>query len=447
MADEPNEADETSLIATDAVTLAEAASALRTGRRDVVKYVERLHDRIESVEPTVHALVPEPGRSDRLTAEAAALRDRYPEPRDRPPLYGVPVGVKDIFHTRGLPTRAGSDLPISELTGAEGSAVAALRDAGALVLGKTVTTEFAYFEPGPTRNPHDPQHTPGGSSSGSAAAVAAGETPLALGTQTVGSTIRPAAFCGIVGFKPSYDRIPTDGVLPLAESVDHVGAFTRDVTGMRVAASVLCDDWETVATDDRPVLGVPTGPYLSQATEVGLDQFDAQVEALERAGYEVRRVRLFNDIDALNERHDRLVAAEAALAHAEWVDEYGDRYAAETADLVREGQSVTVEEVAAVRASRRDLRAEVAAVTAEEGVDVWISPAAPGPAPEGIDGTGDPVMNLPWTHAGVPAVSLPGGRVDGLPVGLQCVGSFMDDERLLARAQSIAAVLAEAFRQ
>jgi Asp-tRNA(Asn)/Glu-tRNA(Gln) amidotransferase A subunit family amidase len=447
MAEEANEVDETSLVATDSETLDETATALRTGRRDVIEYAERLHDRVESVEPTVRALVPESDRLDRVTAEAAALQDRYTEPRDRPPLYGVPVGIKDIFHVRGLPTRAGSDLPTSELTGAEGSAVAALRDAGALVLGKTVTTEFAYFEPGPTRNPHDPEHTPGGSSSGSAAAVAAGETPLALGTQTVGSVLRPAAFCGVVGFKPSYDRIPTDGVLPLAESVDHVGAFTRDVSGMRVAASVLCDGWDAVETDDRPVLGVPTGAYLSQATEAGRDQFDAQIDALERAGYEVRRVRLFDDIDALNGRHNRLVAAEAALAHDEWFDEYGDRYVAETADLVREGRSVTVEGLAAARGSRTALREEIEAVMSEEGIDAWVSPAAPGPAPEGIDSTGDPVMNLPWTHAGLPAVSLPGGRADGLPVGLQCVGSFMDDERLLGQAQSIAAVLDEAFRE
>ena len=463
MADESSGTDERELLATEAATLNETATALRTGRRDVVDEVERRIERIETVEPSVRALVAQPGRDDRLRAAAAALRDRYPEPRDRPPLYGVPVGVKDIFHVDGLPTRAGSDLPVAALTGAEGSAVAALREAGALVLGKTVTTEFAYFEPGPTRNPHDLDRTPGGSSSGSAAAVAAGETPLALGSQTVGSTIRPAAFCGVVGFKPSYDRIPTDGVLPLAASVDHVGVFTRSVAGARAAASVLCDGWDgaeeptTVDADtgsdtgdgsetaDRPVLGVPTGRYRSQATESARDRFDAQVEALERAGYEVRRAEPFDDVEALNDRHDRLVAAEAALAHAEWFDEYGDRYAAETADLIREGQSVTVADLADARASRATLRDDLAAVMAETGVDVWVSPAAPGPAPEGISDTGDPVMNLPWTHAGLPAVSLPGGRVDGLPVGLQCVAAFGADERLLAWAEPMAEVLADAF--
>ncbi|WP_134671574.1 amidase [Halorussus marinus] len=439
-----DESAEPTLTATDAAGLTDAASALRTGDRDPLAYVDGLVDRAEAVEPTVRALVAESDRRERVTAAAAALRDRYPDPNDRPPLYGVPVGVKDIFHVDGFPTRAGSELPIAELTGAEAGVVSALRDAGAIVLGKTVTTEFAHFEPGPTRNPHDPDRTPGGSSSGSAAAVAAGETPLALGSQTIGSVIRPAAFCGIVGFKPSYGRVPIDGVIPLAESVDHVGAFARDVADVRAAAPVLCETWEPVETPDEPVLGVPGDPYLAQASTVGRERFDAQVDTLERAGYEVRRADPFEDIDALNERHERLVAAEAALAHAEWFRDYEDRYAEGTAELVREGRSVGVGKLADARASRRDLRARLADVMNEEGIDVWLSPSAPGPAPAGIGDTGDPVMNLPWTHAGVPAISLPGDRADGLPVGLQCATAFGDDERLLAWAESLAAVLADA---
>ena len=187
MVDESNQTDETALVGTDAPGLAATATALRTGDREVVEYVAQLLDRVAAVEPTVNALVADSYGDDRLTAAAAALRDRSAAPSERPPLYGVPVGVKDIFHVDGFPTRAGSDLPIAELTGAESAAVTKLREAGALVLGKTVTTEFAYFDPGPTCNPHDPDRTPGGSSSGSAAAVAAGETPLVLGTQTIGS--------------------------------------------------------------------------------------------------------------------------------------------------------------------------------------------------------------------------------------------------------------------
>jgi len=445
MSEEPPEADGTTLTATDAASLTDAATELRTGERDLFEYVDGLVDRAEAVEPTVGALLAEPDRRERLTAAAAAaLRERHPDPNDRPPLYGVPVGVKDIFHVDGFPTRAGSSLPISALTGAEAGVVSALREAGALILGKTVTTEFAYFEPGPTRNPHDPERTPGGSSSGSAAAVAAGETPLALGSQTVGSVLRPAAFCGVVGFKPSYGRVPIDGVLPLAESVDHVGAFTRDVADVRAAAPVLCETWNPVEDPERPVLGVPDEAYLAQASEAGRERFDAQVDALDAAGYEVRRAEPFGDIGAINERHNDLVAAEAALAHGEWFRDYEDRYAEATADLIREGHSVSVEGLADARAGRRALRARLADAMADQGIDVWLSPAAPGPAPEGIGDTGDPVMNLPWTHAGVPAVALPGGRAEGLPVGLQCAAAFGDDERLLAWADSIAAALGDA---
>ena len=154
----------------------------------------------------------------------------------------MPVGVKDIFHAAGFETRAGSQLPPELLTGPEADAVGRLRAAGCLILGKTVTTEFAYYEPEPTRNPHNLAHTPGGSSSGSAAAVAAGLAPLALGTQTIGSVIRPAAFCGIVGFKPSYGRISPEGLIFFSPSLDHVGLFTQDVAGMSLAAAVLCEN-------------------------------------------------------------------------------------------------------------------------------------------------------------------------------------------------------------
>ena len=161
-----------------------------------------------------------------------------------------------------------------------------LRDAGALIAGKTVTTEFAYFEPGPTRNPHNLSHTPGGSSSGSAAAVAAGMVPLALGTQTIGSVIRPAAFCGVVGFKPTLQRIPTAGVLYFSRTLDQIGLFTQDVAGMEAAASVLCEEWEDVrlSEDDIPVLGVADGPYLRQASQEALAAFKQQLQRLEETG-------------------------------------------------------------------------------------------------------------------------------------------------------------------
>ncbi|ADJ14786.1 amidase [Halalkalicoccus jeotgali] len=420
--------------------LADIARVLRTGDIELGEYLATFEGRVERAEPRIEALLDEPARWDRLQREAGALEARFDDPATRPPLYGVPVGVKDIFNVEGFPMKAGSTVPSETVTGPEADSVRALKEAGALVLGKTVTTEFAYFEPGPTRNPHDPEHTPGGSSSGSAAAVAAGFCPLALGSQTIGSVIRPAAFCGIVGLKPTYGRIPIGGVLPVAPSVDHVGFFTQDVAGAQLAASVLYEHWRPESTG-VPTLGVPEGPYLDQADPAAREAFDEQVARLETAGYEVRRVALLEDIDAINDRHQRLVAAETALSHSERFAEHGDRYAEATADLIREGHDVDVGELCEARIGRGALREAVEREMDQEGIDVWVCPGAPGPAPEGIDDTGDPVMNLPWTHCGLPTMALPAGELDGLPLGLQCVARYGEDESLLSWADGIAAAL------
>jgi len=424
--------------------LAGLARAFRTGERDPEAYLDRLRERTGAVEPSVRAFVDGTIDWGRTEGDLESLSARYPDDTVRPPLFGVPVGVKDIFHVEGLPTRAGSDVPAEALQGAQGGAVTALEEAGAVVVGKTVTAEFAYFAPGPTRNPHAPGHTPGGSSSGSAAAVAAGLCPLALGTQTIGSISRPAAFCGVVGVKPSYGRVPVDGVLPVAPSVDHVGYFTQDIAGARLAAGVLYDDWR--AGDDPPPLeavGVVDGPYLGGATEEGRAQFVSHVDRLDDAGLDVRRIELFPDVEAVNDRHERLVAAEMALSHSELYPAHGDRYAEETRALVEDGRDVSVGALADARAGRNELRRAIHDRMDEHGLDVVVSPAAPGPAPEGIDDTGDPIMNLPWTHAGVSTVTLPASTTDeGLPVGLQCGARFGDDEWLLGWCHRLQAALA-----
>lgn len=427
----------------DPQPLAPLVRSLRAGDRRPTALVDDLCDRLDAVDDDVRSVLPEPGRRDRLIREATALDARHDDPTSRPSLFGVPVGVKDIFHVDGYLTAAGSSVPPATITDAESTAVARLHDAGAVTFGKARTTEFAYFDPPETRNPTDLGHTPGGSSSGSAAAVAAGICPLALGSQTVGSVIRPAAFCGVVGFKPSYGRIPLDGVVPFAPSVDHVGTFTADVAGAARTAAVLCDGWDPVDPDASPVVGVVEGPYLDQATEAGRAGVEAGAAALDDAGYEVRRVPVFDDIDAVNASHDALTAAEFALTHAEWHAAYGDRYAPESTALIEEGREVGVDELADARAARLDLRERVGERAREAGVDLLISPGAPGPAPEGIDDTGDPIMNLPWTNAGVPALTVPCGRVGGLPLGLQVVAPFGGDESLLAWGEDIAAALAD----
>jgi len=395
--------------------------------------------RFEELEPAVHAFVAGTVSLERVEE---AVRESAAE-NAASPLAGGLLGVKDIFHVDGWPTRAGSRLPAEELAGAEAESVARLRRAGAVVVGKTVTTEFAYFAPGPTRNPHAPDHTPGGSSSGSAAAVAAGLCDLALGTQTIGSIGRPAAFCGIVGYKPSYDRIPRDGVIPLAPSVDHVGLFARAVGEIAAAAPAVVDGWRGPAgAPARLRLGVPVGEYLEKTSREGKRHFDGVLRSLRRGGWEVVEVPVMTDFEAVDARHRLLVAAEAAAVHADWFARFGELYAPKTVELIRRGQGVAAQDLVAALAGRGALRAELEAAMEEHDLELWLSPPATGPAPLGLDSTGDPVMNLPWTHSGLPTVVVPAGRsAEGLPMGLQLAARFGSDEELLAAGAAIEAGL------
>jgi Asp-tRNA(Asn)/Glu-tRNA(Gln) amidotransferase A subunit family amidase len=443
------------------------ARDLRTGVLDPATHLDRVRNRFERVEPAIEAFVPENGdrardgsengnedenqnrsryqnenedRWTRLARSRKALERRTPSD-DRPTLYGVPVGVKDVFHVDGFETRAGSTVPPTDLIGSEAPTVSTLRDAGALVLGKTVTAEFAYFAPGPTRNPHNTDHTPGGSSSGSATAVAAGVCPLALGTQTVGSVNRPAAFCGVVGVAPSYDRLPTEGVVPVAPSVDHVGFFAADVASARLGASILYPDWhpDPKGGPDTPTALAVNGPFLTEANPVGRDHFDRHLTRLTRSGLDIHRVEVVPDFESVATRHDRLVAAEMALSHADLYPAYGDRYAKATREQITRGRAITVDDLCAARTSRTTLRQAIHDRLDDFDAEVVLSPAAPGPAPTGIDDTGDPVMNLPWTHAGLPTVTLPASTTEtGLPMGIQCTGRYGADERLLGTCAGIA---------
>ncbi len=384
--------------------------------------VGRACDRIDADDPAIAAFLPEPGRRSRLQGSTDG------------PLAGIPVGVKDIIRVDGLPTRAGSALPADVFAGPQATVVDRLQAAGAVVAGKTVTAEFAVAAPGPTRNPHNPAHTPGGSSSGSAAAVAAGMVPLALGTQTVGSVIRPAAYCGVVGFKPSFGRIPIDGVIPNAASLDTVGIFAADVASVLLAAPVLCDEWTPVASTSQPVLGIPTGPYLDHASVSALKAFHDQIGALEEAGFSVRQVPAMADFVDIASVLFIVNRYELAQSHAEWFPRFGSLYREQTATAIRQGLAIDRADYEKAVRGRAEFRARL---LDEMTVDLWITPAATGPAPKGLASTGDSVMCLPWSYAGMPAISLPAGCVDGLPVGLQVVGRPGDDERVLAWAGDI----------
>lgn len=408
------------------------ARAFRSGAADPADRIREVCDRIDRTDSEIRALLPEPGRRDRLLAEARALAERYPDPSSRPPLYGLLVGVKDIFNASGFETRAGSRLPPEELGGRESEALAALKKAGALVLGKTVTTEFAFFAPGPTRNPRDLRRTPGGSSSGSAAGAAAGFFHLALGTQTIGSISRPAAYCGIAGWKPSYGRVSAVGVFPFSPSVDHIGLLAPDARALALGAAVLCGDWRGIpAPGRRPVLAVPEGPYLEQASPEARDRFERTAAALAAAGWQVLGIPAFRDIQEINARHRRIAAAEMDRTHARLFQKYEGLYAPATRDLILEGRKVTEDRLAADREGRFVLRRELEEALETTKADLWISPSAPGPAPEGLESTGSPSMNLPWTHAGLPTLSLPAGTFPGgLPAGLQVAAPFGRDEEL-----------------
>lgn len=416
---------------------------LRSGELTLPEYLAQAEAHFSEHEPSIFAFIPEEDRFTRLQREADALVLQRPDLIDRPLLFGALVGVKDIFHVEGFTTQAGSRLPSEALRGEEAESVRRLREAGALIFGKTVTTEFAYFSPGPTRNPHHPEHTPGGSSSGSAAAVAAGFCHLALGTQTIGSIIRPASFCGVVGLKPTYDRIARAGVIALSPSLDHVGFFVPDVESAIQAARVLYTDWEEpIDPLKKPALGIPDGPYLQSAWEEGLAHFNDVRNLLKNAGYELQHIQVMSDFAEICARHDVIISAEAAQVHNSWFEEYENLYSEKFIELIRRGQRVTDDQLQSALAERDSFGMGMRRAFLDHNIDLWISPSTVGPAPKGLGSTGDPIMNLPWTQAALPALSLPAGKNQGgLPMGLQVVGNRYKDESLLFWAKDLEKVL------
>lgn len=416
---------------------------LRAGQLSLPEFLAQVEARFARHEPVIQALIPDEGRFDRLYDEAEALVLGYPDLVERPLMFGAPIGVKDIFHVEGFLTKAGSRLPEETFQGKEAESVSRLLDAGALFFGKTVTTEFAYFSPGPTRNPHNPEHTPGGSSSGSAAAVAAGFCHLALGTQTIGSIIRPASFCGVVGLKPTYDRISRQGVIPLSPSLDHVGFFVPDVESAIDAARVLYNDWdEPLEALKPPRLGVPAGPYLESVSTQSLDHFESVYKSLEGAGFELQQIPVMPDFAEIRARHDVILSREAARVHAEWFGKHESLYSQKLTDLIRRGQKMTEKQLEDALTKRDTFRADIRRTFLDHNIDLWICPSTIGPAPKGLESTGDPVMNLPWTQAGLPSLNLPAGKSqDGLPLGLQLVGNWYKDESLLFWAKDLERVL------
>ena len=425
------------------LSLADQVEATRTGDLSLQDLIAQTLDRLEAVNPLVRAILPDVRLRERLSSEAADIIERWPTPSSRPPLYGAMVAVKDIFNVSRMPTRAGSAVPPESFSGREADVVARLKEAGALVLGKAVTTEFAYFASGATANPHNREHTPGGSSSGSAAAVAAGIAPLALGSQTVGSVIRPASFCGVVGFKPSYDRIPTGGTLYYSPSVDTIGYFVNSVADAALVAPSLLLGWRAGedAEASAPRIGIPTGAFIDQASDDMRAALDAASERLRAAGIGVESAPTLHNIAEISSRHRNLTTYEFAEVHQERYEKYGAMFRPQSAQLYEAGRQISAADAEAGRASRFALRQRLHERMDRAGIDAWLAPSAVGPAPHGLGSTGDPAMNLPWTHAGMPVVNLPFGNVDGLPLGLSLVGRFGHDETLLGQAAMVESAL------
>jgi Asp-tRNA(Asn)/Glu-tRNA(Gln) amidotransferase A subunit family amidase len=424
----------------------EAAEGLADGAIRAVELTQACLEKIETAEPKVHAWAHLDAEHALAQAKAADAAREAGAPCGM--LHGLPVGLKDIFDTADMPTEFGTPIFDGRMPERDGAVAERLRQAGAVILGKTVTAELATYTPGPTANPHDPGRTPGGSSSGSAAAVAANMVPLALGSQTVGSTIRPASFCGVVGYKPSYGRISRRGMLPLSNSFDTVGLFARaledvallfdaldgydgDDPGMRLQAPLRLSEAMAEAPPVPPTIAFVKTAAWDKAEPATVAGFEELVEAL---GEGCDEVELPEPFAAVPELHTSVLTAEMAKSVGSLCDEPGEHPSARFRGMVADGREVRAADYLAALDSREVLNAGLNEVFAR--YDAIITPAAPGEAPEGLGTTGDPSFCTLWTFCGVPALSLPllvGAH--GLPVGVQIVGQRGHDRRLMRNAR------------
>jgi aspartyl-tRNA(Asn)/glutamyl-tRNA(Gln) amidotransferase subunit A len=407
--------------------LREIPARIRQRQLSVSDLIQATLQQIERTEPDVQAWVEidrdgalrEAERLDRLAARGTVL-----------PLHGVPVGLKDVIDVAGLPTRAGFAPLADHPAQADAAIVARLRELGAVVLGKTHTTQLAFADPAPTRNPWAPDRTPGGSSSGSAAAVAARQSPLTVGTQTAGSVVRPAAYCGVVGFKPSLDWFPLDGVIPLAWSLDHLGIFTRSVEDAAYAYVALC-------AHQRLEVPLATEPprlfLLVDFLELAEPEVAAHLQDVARrfreAGARIEERRLPVDVHLLLAVHHVIMLSEMGALHQQMLERVPDAYGPRLRSAVEVGQLVPAGALLHARRLRRRLSTLLDSFLSQ--VDAVILPTASGPAPDRST-TGDRRFQAVWTLLGTPALSLPSGLThDGLPLATQLVARFGHDRHLL----------------
>ena len=433
-------------MAEEATTLAATIAALRDGTFTAEQVADSCLARIEEVDGAVQAwtfLDPEHAR-----AQARALDEARADGKPMGPLHGIPVGVKDIFDTTDMPTEDGTVLHAGRRPHHDCTAVGLLRQAGAVIMGKTVTTELALFTPGKTHNPHDPNRTPGGSSSGSAAAVASGMVPLAIGSQTNGSIIRPASYCGVVGYKPTHGLISRRGVLSLSRTLDHVGVFAGSVADAALLAEVMMDydagdadmypqaraELSRMAAEEPPLppkLAFAKTPVWDQADE---DTQEAFVELADMFGDSIAEVELPPVFEKALELHRSIQDAEVAVSFAPEYEKGRDQLSARLREIIEHGQQVLAADY--IRALARIPLLNVSLDEIFKQYDAILTPAAPGEAPLGLESTGNPVFCTAWTLLGTPAITLPLLQgADGMPIGVQLVGLRGNDGRLLRTAR------------
>jgi Asp-tRNA(Asn)/Glu-tRNA(Gln) amidotransferase A subunit family amidase len=428
------------------LTALAARERLAAGALRAVELTDACLRRIQAQEPTIQAWA---ALDEQFALQQAQQLDLYRQTgRPLGPLHGLPVGVKDIIDTRDLPTENGNPFDAGRRPEADAAVVARLRAAGAVILGKTTTTECAYLAPAKTRNPHNPEHTPGGSSAGSAAAVASGMLPLAIGTQTGGSVIRPAAYCGVVGFKPSFGLIPRSGVLRTSRHLDTVGTFARTIEDAALLADVLAGH-DPADPDTRPAAAPrlletalsepPVTPQLAFVRTPAWSSIEADcaegfgelVEALGDACDEVELPSIFAEGATA---HRCIMLAEIAHNLRHYHAQGADRLARETREAIEQGRTIAATDYLAARDWREPLYAGLGEIF--ERYDAIVTPATAGEAPAGLQSTGSAAFCALWSFLGVPAVTLPlMTGAHGLPIGVQLVGRRNDDGRLLRTAR------------
>jgi Asp-tRNA(Asn)/Glu-tRNA(Gln) amidotransferase A subunit family amidase len=437
------------------LSAADGARLIREGVISSEQLVEACLARVREIDGQVQAwafLDP-----DHALAQARAADELRLSGQPTGSLHGVPVGIKDIFDTADMPTENGSVLYAGRTPSRDATVVTMLRAAGAVILGKTVTTEFAYFSPGKTRNPHNSEHTPGGSSSGSAAAVAAEMVPLALASQTNGSTIRPAAYCGVIGFKPTHGLIPRHGIFTLSRTLDQVGLFARTIDDIALLAEQLVG-YDERDPDTRPRARLPFVQVSAEEPplppmfafvktphweRVDNDTKEGFAEIVEHLGDQVEELELFPSAAEAWEWHGTIMEAEMAVnLEREW--ELGrDRLSESLRAQLERGREVLAVDYQRALARIGPIHESFVELF-EQRYDAILTPAAPGSAPKGLASTGDPSFCTLWTLCGMPAISLPLLQsVDGLPLGVQIVGPRHGDARLLRTARWLAAKMAE----